>query len=68
MEFLKRIGGYREDTENSEEGFTVAGMQMFGKGDSIIAQGCLPYFSDGRTGFILTVVGRQICSNSTRKF
>lgn len=44
MEFLKKVGAYRLDSESGEEGFTVAGMQMFGKGDSITAQGCLPYF------------------------
>lgn len=44
LEFMKRIGGYRKDRITGEEGFTVAGLLMFGKTESINDQGCLPYF------------------------
>lgn len=43
-EFLKTIGAYRHDRRTHEEGFTVAGMLMFGKTESIIDQECLPYY------------------------
>ena len=35
MEFLKKIGAYATDFETGEEGFTLAGILMFGKYDSI---------------------------------
>lgn len=44
IEFLKRIGGYRVDRVTGEEGFTVAGMLMFGKEDSITDAECAPDF------------------------
>lgn len=44
VEFLKRIGGYREDRVSGEEGFTVAGMLMFGKEESITDGECAPDF------------------------
>lgn len=49
MEFLEKIGAYRKDRRSGEEGFTVAGMLMFGKTESINDQECLPhYFVDYR--------------------
>ncbi len=42
--FLKNIGAYRIERMTSEEGFTVAGMLMFGKTASIIDQSCTPWF------------------------
>lgn len=44
LEFLKRIGGYRVDRVSGEEGFTVAGMLMFGKEESITDGECVPEF------------------------
>lgn len=44
VEFLKRIGGYRVDRVSGEEGFTVAGMLMFGKEESIMDGECAPDF------------------------
>ena len=35
MEFLRKIGAYATDFETGEEGFTLAGILMFGKYDSI---------------------------------
>lgn len=42
--FLENIGAYRKDRTSSEEGFTVAGLLMFGKSESITDQSCLPWF------------------------
>lgn len=44
VEFLKRVGGYRVDRVSGEEGFTVAGMLMFGKEESITDGECVPDF------------------------
>jgi len=44
VEFLKRIGGYRIDRVSGEEGFTLAGMLMFGKETSITDGECAPDF------------------------
>jgi len=44
LEFLKRIGGYRVDRVTGEEGFTLAGMLMFGKETSITDGECAPGF------------------------
>lgn len=44
MELLKKLGGYRKDRETGEEGFTVAGLLMFGKTDSITDVECAPNF------------------------
>lgn len=44
IEFLKRVGGYRIDRVSGEEGFTVAGMLMFGKEESITDGECAPDF------------------------
>jgi hypothetical protein len=44
MEFLEHIGGYRKDRKSQKEGFTLAGMLMFGKSVSIIDEECCPKF------------------------
>lgn len=44
FEFLKKLGGYRKDRETGEEGFTVAGILMFGKTESITDPACCPDF------------------------
>ena len=44
MQFLEHIGAYRKDRATSTEGFTVAGLLMFGKSDAIIDPECCPYF------------------------
>lgn len=44
LDFLEKIGAYRKDRKTGEEGFTVAGMLMFGKTESINDQECLPYY------------------------
>ena len=41
---MKKLGGYRKDRETGEEGFTLAGILMFGKYESIIDQSCAPRF------------------------
>ena len=49
MEFLKKIGAYSIEYETGKEGFTLAGMLMFGKYDSITNQSGDPmYFVDYR--------------------
>ena len=35
--FLQKLGGWRQDRETREEGFTVAGILMFGTEDAILA-------------------------------
>lgn len=42
--FMEHIGVYRKDRAASVEGFTVAGMLMFGKTNSITDPECCPYF------------------------
>lgn len=44
LELLKKLGGYRKDRETGEEGFTVAGLLMFGKNESITDPECTPNF------------------------
>ena len=44
MAFMEHIGAYRKDRATSAEGFTVAGMLMFGKTNSITDPECCPYF------------------------
>ena len=47
--FLEKIGAYRKDRRAKEEGFTLAGILMFGKTDSINDDECAPnYFPDYR--------------------
>lgn len=49
MDFLKKIGAYATEYETGKEGFTLAGLLMFGKYDSIINQSGDPmYFVDYR--------------------
>ncbi len=42
--FLKQLGAYRRDRATGEEGFTVAGILMFGKYEAITDDECLPNF------------------------
>lgn len=44
IEFLEQIGGYRKDRRSQKEGFTVAGILMFGKFLSITDEECCPKF------------------------
>ena len=44
MDFLQKISAYKVDIEKGEEGFTRAGVLMFGKTDSITNSACTPYF------------------------
>ena len=44
FEFLKKLGAYRKDRSARKEGFTLAGVLMFGKEDAIIDTGCCPHF------------------------
>ena len=41
---LEKLGGYRKDRETGDEGFTLAGLLMFGKYDSITDNSCAPDF------------------------
>ena len=41
---LEKLGGYRKDRETGDEGFTLAGLLMFGKYDSITDNACAPDF------------------------
>ena len=48
-QFLENIGAYRKDRATSTEGFTVAGMLMFGKSNSITdPECCQEFFPDYR--------------------
>jgi hypothetical protein len=44
FEFLKKIGAYRIERSSKEEGFTLAGVLMFGKEDAITDAECCPNF------------------------
>ena len=49
IHFLENIGAYRKDRASSVEGFTVAGMLMFGKTNSITdPECCQEFFPDYR--------------------
>ena len=49
MDFLKKIGAYAMEYETGKEGFTLAGILMFGKYDSIVNNSGAPtYFVDYR--------------------
>ena len=49
LELLKKLGGYRKDRQTGKEGFTLAGLLMFGKTQSITDVECAPnYFPDYR--------------------
>ena len=43
-ELMRKLGGYRKDRETGEEGFTLAGLLMFGKYEAIVDQSCAPRF------------------------
>ena len=61
MDFLKQLGAYRRDRRTGEEGFTVAGILMFGKGNSITDDECLPnFFPDFRNETSLDGISRWI--------
>ncbi len=42
--FLCKLGAYRINRETGEEGFTRAGILMFGKGNSITDESCAPWY------------------------
>ena len=44
IEFLKKVEAWRKDRATGEEGFTVAGIMMFGKTQSVTDQECMPWF------------------------
>jgi predicted HTH transcriptional regulator len=44
LELLTMLGGYRIDRATKEEGFTLAGLLMFGKNQSITDPECAPHF------------------------
>ena len=44
IQLLTKLGGYRIDRKTKQEGFTVAGILMFGKTESITDIECLPHF------------------------
>lgn len=49
IELLEKLGGYRKDRELNMEGFTLAGILMFGKTESITDPACVAdYFPDFR--------------------
>ena len=49
LEFLTKLEAYRKDRHTKEEGFTLAGILMFGKTESITDPECAPnYFPDYR--------------------
>ena len=41
---LKKLGGYKVDRQTGKEGFTLAGLLMFGKTDAITDEVCAPNF------------------------
>ncbi len=52
LQLLTKLGGYRTNRRTGEEGFTLAGLLMFGKYDSIIDEECAPnFFPDFRENF-----------------
>ena len=44
QQFLENVGAYRRDRATGQEGFSVAGMLMFGKSNSITDPECCPNF------------------------
>lgn len=44
LELMRKLGGYRKDRETGIEGFTLAGLLMFGKTESITDPECAPDF------------------------
>ena len=61
LSFLKQLGAYRKDRQSGEEGFTVAGILMFGKSDAITDDECLPnFFPDYRNETVFNNTDRWI--------
>lgn len=56
IELMRKLGGYRKDRETGKEGFTLAGILMFGKEEAITDPECAPDFM---------VEYREIPSDST---
>ncbi|MDE5850774.1 MAG: AAA family ATPase [Muribaculaceae bacterium] len=44
LQFMQRLGGYRMDRRTGKEGFTMAGILMFGKEEAITDPECAPDF------------------------
>lgn len=44
LALLKKLGGYKIDRQTGKEGFTLAGLLMFGKTEAITDAICAPYF------------------------
>lgn len=44
LEFLTKLEAYRKDRHTKEEGFTLAGILMFGKTESITDPECAPNY------------------------
>lgn len=44
FELIRKLGGYRKDRATGEEGFTLAGLLMFGKSAAITDNECCPNF------------------------
>ena len=44
ISLLKKLGGYKVDRQTGKEGFTLAGLLMFGKTESITDETCAPNF------------------------
>ncbi len=44
ISLLKKLGGYKVDRQTGKEGFTLAGLLMFGKTDAITDEACAPNF------------------------
>lgn len=44
QELMRLLGGYRKDRTTGKEGFTLAGLLMFGKTESITDPECCPYY------------------------
>lgn len=44
FDLIRKLGGYRKDRVTKEEGFTLAGMLMFGKTEAITDNECCPNF------------------------
>ena len=44
ISLLKKLGGYKVDRQTGKEGFTLAGLLMFGKTDAITEEACAPNF------------------------
>ena len=44
LELMKKLGGYRKDRETGKEGFTMAGILMFGKEEAITDPECASDF------------------------